>query len=63
MMDASRAPLSQPIAWDPLDLSDDAVPAITKGANDAGLGILPDVTTRPELEPVPRPDAPDAPWE
>ena len=62
-MDASKTALSQPTEWDPLDLSDDAVPTFTGTAND-GPGILPDVDTRPELRPVARPEpAVTAPWE
>jgi hypothetical protein len=53
-MNASNHTLAQPTSWDPLDLSDDAVPTLTGTAND-GPGIQPDVDTRPELRPVVRP--------
>ena len=62
-MDASASPISQPITWDPLDLSDDAIPSITKGANDSGLGILPDVVNRADVARADRPASADAPWE
>ena len=66
-MEATRN-LRQPVAWDPLDLTDEGLPVTRDAANDQGNGFLPDLTdTRPKLRPVrgPLADAPSpsAPWD
>lgn len=59
--------LQQPLAWNPLDLTDENLPASQDVAIDEGTGFLPDLTdSRPALRPVRGPlseaPSPSAPW-